>query len=231
MWDILIITNHYTQINIQIQTLIEQSKLLYESHIGKDEGVYHIGIVEIKVKPCRNVEGIERLRGYKADAIFVENEWLMDFEAECRLITMCHRKGMIRNIELFEKILKGMFNTMYDYRKEMIKNIKKYVIRNNWVEKNYHIGDDYSKMLDKLYDELWDKDEITGNGKNYYDEENKCAVYVMDNLPLYFEAAREFNLLPLTQMSWEREHAAQHMDATIRCYLLRDCLEEACEEL
>lgn len=86
-------------------------------------------------------------------------------------------------------------------------------------------------MLNRLYDELWDKDEITGNGLNYYDDENKCVTYVMENLPLFFEASREFEAFPMTKMSWEEKHAAQHMDTIIRCYLLRDCLEEACEEL
>ena len=225
----MIITNHYTQINVKLRTLLDQLNIVYTCRVGKSEGRYLIGKVEINIYPCRDAEGIERFRGHKCDALFTEEDWLAEEEVRWRLAIIC--RYTIYPINTLMHLIKGEGNFMYDYKSEMIKNIKSYVISHDWVEKNYHSGDDYYEMLDKLYDELWDKDQITGNGQNYYDSEKNCAIYVMENLPLYFEAARELNAFPMTQMSWEKEHAAQHMDAIIRCYLLRDCLEEACEEL
>lgn len=229
MWDILIITNHYTRINIKIQELIAQSKLVNNSRVSRAESIYHIGKINITVKPFGSVSSVICMRGCRVNTIFIEKEWLAEEEVKWTLAAMC--RNTIYTIDTLEQILDGELKDMYNYREEMIKNIKNYIIKNNWIEKNYHTGDDYSEMLDRLYDELWDKDEITGNGLNYYDDENKCVTYVMENLPLFFEASREFEAFPMTKMSWEDKHAAQHMDAIIRCYLLRDCLEEACEEL
>ena len=119
----------------------------------------------------------------------------------------------------------------YDYRKAMIDDIKQYVIDNNWVDNNYEEDNDYEDLLNKLEDELWIEDSVTGNGYNYYDTEEKCQEYVASNLTLYFEAAEEFCNLPTTGTSWIHKNPAQHMDATIRCYLLGECIREACDAL
>lgn len=185
MWDILIITNHYTRINIKIQQLIEQSKLVHNSRVSRAEGIYHIGKINIRVKPFGSVSSVICMRGCRVNTIFIEKEWLAEEEVKWTLAAMC--RNTIYTIDTLEQILDGELKNMYNYRAEMIKNIKNYIIKNNWVEKNYHTGDDYSEMLDRLYDELWDKDEITGNGLNYYDDENKCVTYVMENLPLFLK--------------------------------------------
>lgn len=111
----------------------------------------------------------------------------------------------------------------YDYRKAMIQDIKDYIWMNDLQPEEGMSQDEY---LDYLSDELWDKDEITGNGPKFYDTEDKCAEYVCHNLPLYFQAADEFGELALTiaDARWLFENPAQHMDTTIRCYLLSECL-------
>ena len=119
---------------------------------------------------------------------------------------------------------------MYDYRLSMIEDIKKYVIDNDWVNKNYDFEEGYEAMLDKLYLEVWNKDEITGNGLNHYASEERCAQFLADNLALYFEAAQGMGL-DTKSTNWDKDHTAQCMDALIRCYLLRECLEEACEQM
>ena len=119
----------------------------------------------------------------------------------------------------------------YDYKKAMIQDIKQYVIDNHWVENCYDEDKDYYENLDMLYDEVWAVDSITGNGFNYYAPEEKCQEYVASNLTLYFQAANEFCDFPNDGTPWIYKNPAQHMDATIRCYLLRECLEEACEEM
>lgn len=116
--------------------------------------------------------------------------------------------------------------TKYDYRRAMIEDIKNWIINTNWVHENYN--PDYYQMLDALYEELWDKDEITGNGGNYYSTYDNCLTYVSENLQLFMEAYTALNLGD--QGEW-KNNVPQRADCTIRCYLLRDCLEEACNEL
>ena len=115
----------------------------------------------------------------------------------------------------------------YDYRQAMVNDIKTYITDNNWIENNCNEDDDEDTLFEKLDDELWAEDSITGNGYNYYDTEEKCQEYVASNLTLYFEAADEFCDLPNSRTSWIYKNPAQHMDTTIRCYLLRECIMEA----
>ena len=109
----------------------------------------------------------------------------------------------------------------YDYRAHMIEDIKNYIEQQeiDWHEEPY------------LYDTLWEEDEITGNGYSYYASEAECQEYVATNLDLYFEAAREFDSFPTSYSEWIYRNPAQRMDATIRCYLLGECLDKALEEL
>ena len=117
----------------------------------------------------------------------------------------------------------------YNYKKEMIKNIKKWILENG-ILCNYN-EDNYDDIFNWLYDELWDKDCITGNGTYGYASETQCGEYVGTNFDLYFEAAREFNDFPTEKMTWTKERPAQHMDATIRCYLLGECISQAIHDL
>lgn len=119
----------------------------------------------------------------------------------------------------------------YDYRQAIKDDIKKYVIENNWIDEHYEPDIEYEELIDELYDEIWAEDSITGNGCYYYDTEEKCQEYVASNLSLYFEAANEFSDFPSGSTPWVYHNPAQHMDATIRCYLLGECIREACDEL
>jgi len=87
------------------------------------------------------------------------------------------------------------------------------------------------ELAEWLSDEVWDHDCITGNGAYYYAPEDKCQEYVATNLALYFEAANEFCDFPNNGTPWIYKNPAQHMDATIRCYLLGECVWSALDEL
>ena len=104
----------------------------------------------------------------------------------------------------------------YDYRKAICNDIKQ------WLE---------DEFFDWLNEELWGKDSVTGNGLDYYDTEEQCQKYIATNLTLYFEAANEFYDFPNSGTPWIYKNPAQHMDCTIRCYLLGECLRTALEEL
>ena len=115
----------------------------------------------------------------------------------------------------------------YDYRKSITKEIKEWIIQNVII--NQYDPENPTKLLDWLYDELWNKDCITGNGGYGYASEDKCCEYVGTNLGLYFEAAEE--LEDLIDTTWTTYKPASHMDTTIRCYLLMECIELAIKEL
>ena len=119
----------------------------------------------------------------------------------------------------------------YDYKKEMVKDIKDWILMNGILQqaKQEEWSDD--ECRDWLYDELWDKDCITGNGTYGYAPEDKCGEYVSSNFNYYFEAAREFCDFPTGEVDWVNKNPARHMDATIRCYLLGECIDIALEEL
>lgn len=121
----------------------------------------------------------------------------------------------------------------YDYKKEMVKDIKDWILMNGILQqaKQEEWSDD--ECRDWLYDELWDKDCITGNGTYGYTPEDKCEEYVCSNLKLFFEIAMEWDIPVISKENAPRlfEKPAQYMDATIRCYLLGECIDIALEEL
>ena len=116
----------------------------------------------------------------------------------------------------------------YDYRKALCADIKEWIDENE--DEVRALNDDNKDPEDWLYDELWTLDSITGNGLDYYDTEEKCQEYVASNLALYFEAANEFGDFPNNGTPWIYKNPAQHMDATIRCYLLGECIWKVLKE-
>lgn len=112
----------------------------------------------------------------------------------------------------------------YDYR-EAVKNDVMEYIRN---EINFSEFDTLEELEEKLNDELWTVDSVTGNGSGSYTfstyeaEENICH-----NLDLLGEALTEFG----SGADYLITHGAEAADVTIRCYLLGECIAAALEEL
>lgn len=119
----------------------------------------------------------------------------------------------------------------YDYRKAICKDIKTWLENNKeqigWQTENISTDKD---MAEWLNEQLWGEDDITGNGLDFYDTEEKCQEYVASNLTLYFEAANEFCDFPNDGTPWVYKNPAQHMDCTIRCYLLNECIWRVIDE-
>lgn len=111
----------------------------------------------------------------------------------------------------------------YDY-KEAVKNDVMEYIKN---EIDFSEFDTLEELEEKLNDELWTVDSVTGNGSGSYTfstyeaEENICH-----NLDLLGEALEEFgggcDIL---------KDGAEAADVTIRCYLLGECIAAALEEI
>lgn len=104
----------------------------------------------------------------------------------------------------------------YDYFKNMKEDIKEYLKGTD--ERNF----------DKLYDEMWIEDSITGNASGSYTfstykaEENICH-----NQDLLREALEEFG----GDYEEALKKGAEYCDVTIRCYLLGQVLTEVLKEL
>lgn len=113
---------------------------------------------------------------------------------------------------------------MYDYRAEMKEDIKNYIEDNDW--ENY---DDISReeLEEKLYDEMWIDDSVTGNGSGSYTfNSHEAFLNLEGNLDLLGEANEEFG--GCTDVL---KDGAEACDVTIRCYLLGEVLNEVLDEL
>lgn len=112
----------------------------------------------------------------------------------------------------------------YDYR-EAVKNDVMEYIKN---EIDFSEFDTLEELEEKLNDELWTVDSVTGNGSGSYTfstyeaEENICH-----NLDLLGEALEEFG----SGADYLITNGAEAADVTIRCYLLGECIAAALEEL
>lgn len=82
-------------------------------------------------------------------------------------------------------------------------------------------------MEERLYDDLWTVDSVTGNGSGSYTFNTwEAEEYLCHNIDLLQEARAEFGdeRDPL-------EQGAEALDVTIRCYLLGQCIGKALDEL
>ena len=111
----------------------------------------------------------------------------------------------------------------YNYHEAVKEDVLQY-IRD---EINFEDFDSLEELEEHLNDTLWTVDSVTGNGSgsytfnSYQAEENICH-----NLDLLAEALEEFgggcDIL---------KDGAEAADVTIRCYLLRQVIAEALEEI
>lgn len=110
---------------------------------------------------------------------------------------------------------------MYDYLENVKEDVK------NYIDENINLKDFTREELEeRLNDELWAEDSVTGNGSGSYTfntwqaEENLCH-----NMDLLKEALEAFG-----SGSEYLENGAEACDVTIRCYLLGNAIAEVLEE-
>lgn len=122
----------------------------------------------------------------------------------------------------------------YDYRESMKKDIIDWIELNDVLEEAKEQEWTYQQLFDWLHEELWDKDEITGNGPYFYDTEENCSEYLCHNFDLAYEATRNFCIDDCPEAlikQYENGSLARYFDCTIRCDLLAECIGIALDEL
>ena len=109
----------------------------------------------------------------------------------------------------------------YDYLLAVRNDVKEYIEENINREDWQYPGARYD-LQDKLYEDLWDEDSVTGNGSGSYTfnrweaEENLCH-----NLDLLGEALEEFGCGPEYMM----EKGPEACDVTVRCFVLGEAID------
>lgn len=114
--------------------------------------------------------------------------------------------------------------TKYNYYQAVREDVKQYI--------NEHdvkvTTSNRDEVYEKLYDDMFISDSVTGNGSGSYTfnawraEENLCH-----NMDLLGEALAEFGCDP----DYMAKNGAEACDVTIRCYLLGQVLGEVLDEL
>lgn len=109
----------------------------------------------------------------------------------------------------------------YDYLQAVTDDVKQYIENEIDIET---YGDD---IEEKLHDELWVVDSVTGNASGSYTfntwkaEENLCH-----NMELLWEACDAFGC----DLGYAVKQGAEYCDVTIRCYVLSQAISDALEE-
>ena len=107
----------------------------------------------------------------------------------------------------------------YNYRENVLEDVKEYISNNYTREELKELADDLDELGEKLHDEMWTADSVTGNGSGSYTfnawkaEENLCH-----NWDLIQEVGREFGELDLFN--------PEGCDVSIRCYYLAECISD-----
>lgn len=114
---------------------------------------------------------------------------------------------------------------MYNYYEAVKNDVREYI--ENEINLNEWKGN-REGLEEKLNDDLWTCDSVTGNASGSYTfntwqaEENLCH-----NLDLLEEALDEFG----SNKGYLLENGAEAADVTIRCYLLGSTIAEVLDEL
>lgn len=103
--------------------------------------------------------------------------------------------------------------TKYNYMEAVKEDVKNYID----CEINFTDFDSLEELEEKLNDELWAEDSVTGNASgSYYCNSYKAEESIAHNWDLLEEALDEFGENNINVI----KKGAEWADVTIRCYLL-----------
>lgn len=119
--------------------------------------------------------------------------------------------------------------TNYNYLEEMKKDIRTHL--EDEFEYRYH-DLDREELEERLHDNLWIDDNVTGNASGSYTFCRATAKeYVTDNVDLCREALEDFCVEAQTIADKFLSEDWEYFDVTIRCYLLGQAIAEVLEEI
>lgn len=108
---------------------------------------------------------------------------------------------------------------MYNYRTETKKAVEEYLADNQIEPKGFTCKD---AMYERVYDECWIADSVTGNGSGSFTcDREKARECVRGNEELLVQALEEF------EGDYKRALTdPEYADVTIRCYILGEIVGE-----
>ena len=112
----------------------------------------------------------------------------------------------------------------YNYYEAVKEDVLQYIRENiNFVDYS-----DIDELSEKLFEDCWIDDGVTGNASgSYYCNSWKAEEALAHNWDLLAEALREFGEGGVNIL----EAGAEAMDVTIRCYVLSSCIADALDEI
>lgn len=113
---------------------------------------------------------------------------------------------------------------MYNYKEAVMNDVRAYIESEIDLELYRGRRDD---LEEKLNDDLFTCDSVTGNGSGSYTfNRYEAGMFLAGNFDLLFEALHEF----CTAIDF-LEKGEEACDVTIRCYLLGEAVSEVLDEL
>lgn len=120
----------------------------------------------------------------------------------------------------------------YNYPEAVREDVLEHIHENYTPEEITEAMKDRDEFAEKLNDELWIADSVTGNGSGSYTfSRAKAKDYVTDNPDELREALKEFCVEADTIANNFLNEDWEYFDVTIRCYLLGVAISEALDEL
>ena len=102
-----------------------------------------------------------------------------------------------------------------------------------YIEENINIEEfERDELEEKLNDDLWIEDSVTGNASGSYTfNRHEAEQIVKDNLSQVIEACVEFGIDEREFGKKVYEEEWEYLDVTARCYFLGQAIYEALDEL
>lgn len=119
----------------------------------------------------------------------------------------------------------------YNYLEAIKEDVKEYLKNDAELDAN-DLFYNRSDLEEKLHDDLWTEDSVTGNASGSYTfNRYKAQEYVLDNMDLLEEMCGEFGVDNETIGKKFLDGSWEWMDVSIRCYLLGQAISKALEEV
>lgn len=119
----------------------------------------------------------------------------------------------------------------YNYLMHVTEDVKTAILdyyTKEEIKQNFENLESRDAFAEKLYDDLWVNDSVTGNASGSYTcNAYQAEEYICHNWDLLVEALEEFGESESDALS----RGAEFCDVTIRCYLLGSAINEALDEL